>query len=142
MMDKCCATAIRISTGIIALCGSAISFLLAYDTYNSGTSLSAWKGLAGNDKVLYIKLLILGGLALAYGITSILHRGSRLGALIPSLIGLLAMSVSAVSLNELLAFFFASAVLTVLSIASFFEREKTVVRWEKVPSVSASDFYF
>ena len=130
-MDKCCSYAIRLSTGVTSIFGAVISLLLAYNLHASGTALSAWNGMADNDKVLYIKLIVLGGLALMYGIASLAHRSSRLGAYIPSVSGLLFLAVCAVSLSELLAFFIVGAIMTGLSIATFFEHEVPVMRWEQ-----------
>ncbi len=141
-MDKYCVYALRKATGVTAVMGAVISFMLAFDLHASGTTLSAWNDEAGSDKSLYIKLVILGALALGYGIPSLKHFNNKLGAYIPAIIGVLTMLVCSVSFNELLAYFFMAAVLTVLSISTFFEHERTVIRWEKAPATSPDLYYY
>lgn len=139
-MDKCCVYALRKAIGVTAVIGSVISLLLAFDLHVYGTSLSAWNETAGDDKQLYIKLFILAALALGFGVASLKHFRSKLGTYIPAVIGVIFMVMCAVSFTELIVFFSVSAILTLLSIATLFEREVPVMRWEKAPNISLLDY--
>lgn len=130
-MDKCCALAIRLTVGIIALLSSLTCFIIAINLHASGSLLSAWNGMADDDKSLYIKIMVIGGLALLYGCASLVHRESNLSAIIPGSIGILiVLACLVIGPRELAVFIATAGIMSFLSFSTLRQTEPVLIHWE------------